>query len=218
MYRFFVRPGNICGNDIYIEGQDFNHIKNVLRMRIGEELSVVAEEDTGMEGYSGAEGGVDAERAGGAEGVGGKEYRCEIADYEEDRVHLKLRFIKEDNVELPNRIYLLQGLPKGDKMELIIQKAVELGVFEIIPVQMKRSVVRYDGKKEASKITRFNAISEAAAKQSKRSIIPCVRHVMSFKDAVGYFEEKGFDEPDPALYGYRKTPWPFRSFHLHHFR
>ena len=165
MYRFFVRPGNICGNDIYIEGQDFNHIKNVLRMRVGEELSVVAEEDTGMEGYAGAESGENAES------VGGKEYRCEIADYEEDRVHLKLRFIKEDNVELPNRIYLLQGLPKGDKMELIIQKAVELGVFEIIPVQMKRSVVRYDGKKEASKITRFNAISEA------------------FKDAVTYCKD-----------------------------
>ncbi len=189
MYRFFVRPGNICGNDIYIEGQDFNHIKNVLRMRVGEELSVVAEEDTGMEGYAGAESGENAESVGDAESVGGKEYRCEIADYEEDRVHLKLRFIKEDNVELPNRIYLLQGLPKGDKMELIIQKAVELGVFEMIPVQMKRSVVRYDGKKEASKITRFNAISEAAAKQSKRSIIPCVRHVMSFKDAVTYCKD-----------------------------
>ena len=83
MYRFFVRPGNICGNDIYIEGQDFNHIKNVLRMRVGEELSVVAEEDTGMEGYAGAESGENAKS------VGGKEYRCEIADYEEDRVHLK---------------------------------------------------------------------------------------------------------------------------------
>ena len=183
MYRFFIRPENICGNDIYIEGQDVNHIKNVLRMRIGEELSVVAEGDAGTEGNGGAEG--DA----GTESVGGKEYRCEIADYEEDRVRLKLRFIKEDNVELPNKIYLLQGLPKGDKMELIIQKAVELGVFEIIPVQMKRCVVRYDGKKEAAKITRFNAISEAAAKQSRRSVIPKVRHVMSFKDAVSYCKD-----------------------------
>ena len=201
MYRFFVRPENICGNDIYIEGQDVNHIKNVLRMRIGEEVSVVEEGAPDTERYAGPESACGKEPgAGRGSGCGkesdgwpepgaGKEYRCEIADYEEDRVHLKLRFIKEDNVELPNRIYLLQGLPKGDKMELIIQKAVELGVFEIIPVQMKRSVVRYDGKKEASKITRFNAISEAAAKQSKRSIIPCVRHVMSFKDAVSYCKD-----------------------------
>lgn len=183
MYRFFVKPENICGNDIYIEGQDVNHIKNVLRMRIGEELSVVVEEDAAMEGYS------RADKAGGVGSVGGKEYRCEIADYEEDRVHLKLRFIKEDNAELPNKIYLLQGLPKGDKMELIIQKAVELGVYEIVPVQMKRSVVRYDGKKETAKIARFNAISEAAAKQSRRSVIPCVQHVMSFKDAVSYCKD-----------------------------
>ena len=154
MYRFFVSPGNICGSDIYIEGQDVNHIKNVLRMKIGEEVSVVTE-------------GAAAE------------YRCEVAAYEDDRVRLKLRFIKEEDVELPCRIYLLQGLPKGDKMETIIQKAVELGVHEVIPVAMKRSVVKYDDKKGAAKVTRFNAISEAAAKQSKRRIIPRVTEVMS---------------------------------------
>ena len=164
MYRFFVSPENICGNDIYIEGQDVNHIKNVLRMRIGEEVSVVTE-------------------------GGDKEYRCEIAGYEDKLVRLKLRFIKEEDVELPNRIYLFQGLPKGDKMELIIQKAVELGVYEIIPVCMKRSVVKYDKKKEESKIARFNGISEAAAKQSMRRIIPKVTGVMSFKDAVGYCKD-----------------------------
>ena len=101
MYRFFVDPGNICGNDIYIEGQDVNHIRNVLRMRIGDEVSVVAGND-------------------------GKEYRCGIAEYEEDRIRLELWFIKEEDVELPNKIYLFQGLPKSDKMEFIIQKAVEL--------------------------------------------------------------------------------------------
>ena len=161
MYQFFIPPGNICGNDIYIEGQDYNHIKNVLRMRIGEEVSVVTE-------------GED------------REYRCGIADYEDGRVHLELRFVTENNVELPCRIYLFQGLPKSDKMELIIQKAVELGVYEIIPVQMSRSVVKYDKKKETAKITRFNGISEAAAKQSKRRIIPEVKPVMSFREAVEY--------------------------------
>ena len=161
MYQFFVEPCNICGNDIYIEGSDYNHIKNVLRMRIGEELSVITE-------------------------GGDREYRCEIGNYEENRVHLILRFIKEDNVELPCKIYLFQGLPKADKMELIIQKAVELGVYEIIPVKMSRSVVKYDSKKEENKVARFNGISEAAAKQSKRRIIPRVTSVMTYKEALEY--------------------------------
>ncbi len=163
MYRFFVSPENICGNDIFIEGPDVNHIKNVLRMHVGEEVSVADES--------------------------GREYRCEIAAFEDDRVRLKLRFIKEEDVELPNRIYLLQGLPKGDKMEQIIQKAVELGVYEIVPVAMKRSVVKYDKKKEAGKVTRFNAIAEAAAKQSKRGVIPRVTGVLSFKEAVEYCKD-----------------------------
>ncbi|MCR5420438.1 MAG: 16S rRNA (uracil(1498)-N(3))-methyltransferase [Lachnospiraceae bacterium] len=163
MYQFFTDSGNICGKDIYITGQDVNHIKNVLRMRIGEEVSVVTQTED-------------------------KEYRCEIEAFEEDRVHLKLRFVKEENVELPNRIYLFQGLAKSDKLELIIQKAVELGVYEIIPVKMKRCVVKYDGKKEEAKVLRYNAISEAAAKQSKRRIIPRVSPVMTFGEAIKYCE------------------------------
>ncbi len=188
MYRFFVSPENICGNDIYIEGSDVNHIKNVLRMKTGEEVSVVAvtTSDTVDPGVP-AEGIAESDSSGlDIQQVDNREYRCEIADFEDDRVHLKLRFIKEDNVELPCRIYLFQGLPKSDKMELIIQKAVELGAYEIIPVAMKRSVVKYDKKKEAAKITRFNSIAEAAAKQSKRRIIPEVRQVMTFKEAVEY--------------------------------
>ncbi|MCR4807520.1 MAG: 16S rRNA (uracil(1498)-N(3))-methyltransferase [Lachnospiraceae bacterium] len=161
MYQFFAEPGNICGNDIYLQGSDYNHIKNVLRMRPGTEVSVVTQDSD-------------------------KEYRCEIADYDDDRVHLKLRFVKEENVELPCRIYLFQGLPKSDKMEFIIQKAVELGAFSIIPVSMSRSVVKYDKKKEAVKIARYNAVSEAAAKQSKRRIIPEVTGIMTFKEAMDY--------------------------------
>ncbi len=180
MYRFFTSPDNICGSDIYIVGEDFNHIKNVLRMKIGEEVSVV----TGIPDDLKPDGG-----AGNSCGDDGKEYRCEIAGFEDGRVHLKLRFIKEENAELPCRIYLFQGLPKGDKMELIIQKAVELGVYEIVPVAMKRSVVKYDKKKEAAKVTRFNSISEAAAKQSMRRIIPRVTEIKSFKEAVEYCKD-----------------------------
>ena len=118
MYQFFVEPQQIhvADKSVTITGNDVNHIKNVLRMKIGEEIAV-------------------------SNGQDGKEYRCGIREYTEDAVLCELRFIKEDGVELPSRIYLFQGLPKADKMELIIQKAVELGVYQVIPVAMKRCVV-----------------------------------------------------------------------------
>lgn len=163
MYQFFVEPGQININDrsVIIEGGDVNHIKNVLRMKPGEEFNV-------------------------SNGIDGKEYRCAIISFEEDSVVCELRFIKEDNVELPAEIYLFQGLPKADKMELIIQKAVELGAFKVVPVATKRCVVKLDDKKAASKIARWQGIAEAAAKQSKRAIVPEVTAVMNFKEAVKY--------------------------------
>ena len=94
--------------------------------------------------------------------------------------------MKEDGLELPAKVFLFQGLPKSDKMELIIQKAVELGAYEIIPVAAKRSVVKLDEKKEKGKLSRWQTISEAAAKQSKRRIIPRIHPVMSFEQAVAY--------------------------------
>ncbi len=159
MYQFFVEPSQIQGNRIIITGSDVNHIKNVLRMRIGEEIAV-------------------------SNGVDDKEYRCGIEQFTNDEVVCTLHFIREEGVELPSKIYLFQSLPKADKMELIIQKAVELGVYEIIPVSAARSIVRLDEKKAKSKIRRWQGISEAAAKQSKRSVIPEIKPVMSMKDAV----------------------------------
>ena len=161
MYQFFVEPEQIdvAAKSVIIRGTDVNHIKNVLRMRPGEEVAV-------------------------SNGIDGKEYRCGILALEEDCVRLELRFIKEDGVELPAKIYLFQGLPKVDKMELIIQKAVELGAFQIIPVAMKRCVVKLDEKKADSKIKRWQGIAEAAAKQSKRGVIPTVAPVMSYAQAV----------------------------------
>ena len=99
MYQFFVEPCQIQGNRITITGSDVNHIKNVLRMKPGEEIAV-------------------------SNGSDGKEYRCGILSLEEEEIVCELRFIKEDGLELSSRIYLFQGLPKADKMELIIQKAV----------------------------------------------------------------------------------------------
>lgn len=164
MYQFFVAPENITDKKVIIDGSDVNHIKNVLRMKPGEEIAV-------------------------SNGIDGREYRCGITNILDDVIECELRFIKEDGVELPSKIYLFQGLPKGDKMELIIQKAVELGVYEVIPVSMTRSIVKLDEKRAHKKVERYNEIARAAAKQSKRGVIPCVKDIMTFKEACKYASE-----------------------------
>ena len=161
MYQFFVSPSqiNIDEKRVFITGSDVNHIKNVLRMKPGEEVNV-------------------------SNGIDGREYRCAVLDMDESTVTLELRFVKEEGNELPVETVLYQGLPKADKMELIIQKCVELGVTRIVPVSMKRCVVKLDDKKSASKIARWQSIAESAAKQSKRGIIPKICDVMSYEAAV----------------------------------
>lgn len=159
MYQFFVDISQIQDKSVIIEGSDVNHIKNVLRMRIGEEFNVVTKDSD-------------------------KEYRCAIKSFEDDEIICDLLFVKENNTELDADIWLFQGLPKADKMELIIQKAVEIGAAKIIPVSMDRSVVKLDGSREDKKIARWNAISEAAAKQSKRRFVPEVTNIMTFKKAI----------------------------------
>lgn len=163
MYQFFVEPENIQGKRIVITGNDVNHIKNVLRMSVGEEINV-------------------------SNGIDGKEYRCAIEELG-DEIVCSLRFIKEDNIELPCKVYVFQGLPKVDKMEMVIQKTVELGAYEIIPVAMKRCVVKLDEKRAAGKVTRWNEIAKAAAKQSKRAIVPSVHEILTFKQAMEYASE-----------------------------
>ena len=160
MQHFFVDASQVSEETIRIEGSDVNHMKNVLRMRIGEEVTV-------------------------SDGQG-KEYLCQVLDFEEEQVQLKIVETKASDAELPSKIYLFQGLPKSDKMELIIQKAVELGVAEIVPMATKRAVVKLDAKKAAKKVQRWNEIAKSAAKQSKRGMIPEVKSVMSFKEAVEY--------------------------------
>ena len=161
MYHFFVEPGQISDKSVIITGEDVNHIKNVIRLKVGDEISI-------------------------SNGIDGRDYRCGIASITDTEILCELRFIKEDGVELPSKVYLFQGLPKGDKMEFIIQKMVELGVYEIIPVAMKRCVVRLDDKKAKSKIARWQGISEAAAKQSKRGVVPQIHDVMSYQSALEY--------------------------------
>lgn len=160
MYHFFVTQDQIGPEIITITGSDVNHMKNVLRMKPGEEILI--------------SNGVD------------KDYRCQVENLDSDAVTARILSVDEEGTELPGKIYLFQGLPKQEKMELIVQKAVELGVYQVIPVAMKRSVVKLDAKKEEAKIRRWNTIAESAAKQSKRIVIPEVTGVMSVKEALAY--------------------------------
>lgn len=158
MYRFFIEEGINSGGEIHISGSDYNHIKNVLRMKNGEEVLISDGQD--------------------------REYLCTITDITLDEVILSIEDIIGTSRELPAKITLFQGLPKGDKMEQIIQKTVELGVTEIVPVAMKRCVVKLDAKKAGKKVERWNGIALSAAKQSKRGIIPAVKDVISYQEAV----------------------------------
>lgn len=158
MQHFFVDRGQVSDNRVAIEGSDVNHIRNVLRMKPGERLKV-------------SDGGNIL-------------YECEILEFAQDTAVCGILSRKEAYAELPSKIYLFQGLPKGDKMELIIQKAVELGAAGVIPVASSRAVVKLDGKKEESKRKRWNSIAESAAKQSGRMMIPQVEPVVSFKEAA----------------------------------
>ena len=163
MQHFFVIPEQVGETEIYVTGQDVNHMKNVLRMKIGEQVEI-------SDGNN-------------------KKYLCEVSAYEDDQAVLKILETREADTELKSKVYLFQGLPKNDKMEWIIQKTVELGVYEVIPVAMKNCVVKLDDKKAKSKVMRWQAIAESAAKQSKRSLIPEVKMPMSYKEAVAYAKE-----------------------------
>ena len=161
MFHFFVTPEQVGEKEILITCSDVNHIRNVLRMKAGDEITV-SSDNTAVQ------------------------YRCRIVDIQEQIVKTEIMWVEESDVELPSKICLFQGLPKGDKMELIIQKAVELGAYEILPFISKRTVVKLDPKKEEAKLRRWNAVSESAAKQSKRRLIPEVTKVMNFSEALDY--------------------------------
>lgn len=163
MHHFFVSPDQVGEECVTINGTDVNHIKNVLRIKTGEKILV-------------------------SNSVS-EDYCCEVIEITDIYIKAKILETDYEGTELGCQLYLFQGLPKSDKMELIIQKSVELGVYEIIPVQTKRSIVKFDEKKKESKIKRYNLISESAAKQSKRIIIPSVKNVMTFKEALDYAKE-----------------------------
>ena len=156
MFNFFC--SNKIDTDKYaISGGDKNHLVNVLRMKIGEKLII---------------------------SDGEKSHLCELFEITPESAIVKVVEENFADTSLPVSITLFQGLPKSDKMELIIQKAVELGADEIVPVEMARSVVKLLGNKKDNKTIRWQAISESAAKQSKRVCVPTVSPVISFKNAL----------------------------------
>lgn len=160
MHRFFIQHSQIQDGRLYVEGADVNHIKNVLRMKPGDQ--VMASDGEGMQ------------------------YLCALEAFERGLAWFRIVDTWKENRELSSKLCLFQGLPKSDKMELIIQKATELGVYELVPMVTGRTVVRLDEKKAEKKNARWNAIAEAAAKQSGRSRIPRVQEVMTFSEALAY--------------------------------
>lgn len=164
MPRFFVENEQIENNEITIENEDVRHIKNVLRKNIGDQIEICNKEN-------------------------GRNFLAKIIEINDKQV--KLNMIEEINETSESNIYIniFQGLPKADKMELIIQKSVELGVSEITPVAMKRCVVKINEKDEKKKIDRWQKISEGAAKQSGRNIIPKINTIKNIKNICESFSE-----------------------------
>lgn len=183
MYNFFITKDEIKDGYVNITGADYNHAVLVLRLKIGEKFLVS-----------------DGELS----------HLCSLEKIENDSMIAKIICQNYQDTSLPIKIHLFQGLPKSDKMELIIQKAVELGVKEIIPVEMERCVVKLDNKKKNGKTERWQAIAESAAKQSKCNSIPTVSSVLTYEQMlekaktldlfiVPYECEKGMQATKAAL-------------------
>ena len=158
MNHFFVKPHQIGDDTIRIQGMDVDHIRKVLRMKKGEELLLS-----------------DGE---------GHDYTCAIQEIAESEICCRILKSEASGTEPSVKVWLFQGLPKADKFEHIIQKSVELGVYRIVPVKTSRSIVKYDAKKAEARKQRWQKISESAAKQSRRGIIPVVEPVSTFQEAL----------------------------------
>lgn len=164
MSKFFVKDNQINNNSINIVGEDVNHISNVLRMKKEDELQVCNQET-------------------------GENYITKITSFSKEKIECEIVKKIDKTVESNVNITLFQGIPKFDKMELIIQKNTEVGVKKIVPVLMERTVVKLDEKTINKKIERWQKISEVAAKQSMRDIIPEVENVIKLKD----IEKQNYD-------------------------
>lgn len=172
MPKFFVSRENIDDHTITLEGENARHIGNVLRAKIGDVITVG-----------------DGE---------GRDYECEITEITKKAVVAKITDIFTNDNEPSVKLTLYQALPKADKMELVIQKCIEIGIDRIVPVKTEHAVVKLEGK-EDKKLQRWNKIAESAAKQCGRGKIPVVDNVMTFKEAVSEAAEL-----DGAIIPYEK--------------
>ena len=163
MGKFFVKKNQIINNEINIIGDDVNHIKNVLRYNISDPI-IVCDED-------------------------GKNYDCEITSINKDSIICQIISEIESNAESSIKISIFQGIPKFDKMELIIQKSVELGAYDFYPTSMKRCIVKLNQDLINKKVERWQKISEVASKQSGRDIIPQVYNPISIDDVISKIDE-----------------------------
>ena len=157
MPKFFVTSEDIHQEEIKITGKDVNHIKNVLRKKIGEELTICNQDLS-------------------------TDYLCKIIRMQEDSIQCHIIKQLDTNSEANIKVSIFQGLPKADKMEWVIQKAVELGVYDITPIEMKRCVVKLTDKDKIKKLQRWQKIAEVAAKQSGRNRIPSINKIESIKN------------------------------------
>lgn len=164
MSKFFVKTNQIKEPNIEILGADVNHIKNVLRKNIGEELEICNKENS-------------------------NNYIAKIEKIENNCITCKIIKILTNTSEKNVQIHILQGLPKVDKMELVIQKSVELGAYEITPIAMKRCIVKINAKDESKKIQRWQKISEVAAKQCGRNIVPKINNIKNIKEVCSIIKD-----------------------------
>ncbi|MBZ2175739.1 16S rRNA (uracil(1498)-N(3))-methyltransferase [Schnuerera sp. xch1] len=164
MNRFFVGSKQVKENIIEITGKDVKHIKNVLRLKPKDTVEIISE---------------------------GKHYTCQISNIFSDKVEVLILDSYNGKNESPIDIVLFQGIAKGSKMDLIIQKGTEIGIKEFYPLVTKRTVVKIkDSKKEKNKINRWSNIAEEASKQSKRDIIPLVNNVVGFDKMIDILKEE----------------------------
>lgn len=157
MPKFFVDNNQIHGSEITIIGQDVNHICNVLRLKVGSNI-LVCNKETAVN------------------------YNCNIKAIEKETVICTILNQSTGEIEPSTYIHIFQGLPKADKLEWIIEKATEIGVKEITPVMMQRTVVKLDDKSRTKKVKRWNKIAEIASKQSGRDAILKVNNIINFKN------------------------------------
>lgn len=164
MPKFFIKEEQISEEKITITGNDVNHIKNVLRKKVGDQLIICNINNK-------------------------KDYLCDILKIDDKKIECKLKKELENNAESNIKVTIMQGLPKADKMELIIQKSVELGVYDITPIEMKRCVVKLNEKDKQKKIQRWKKIAEVASKQCQRNIIPKINNITNVKNICNLFKE-----------------------------